>query len=477
MAESQEPKKKPGRPRKSAAVLVTNTEELQPVVPAVPAAKTPVHRKPKPKVHVKEEAIPEVEVLLEAEPKKTPVRHRRPKKEASEASVAAEIPAEPVAAALPPLELFQPEAQPEPLPKAPAEIPPTAQDQQLTPPQRRSSRKRKRRPAAPEPAPTEIKVATGADAFNDDSAVDMDLEDSVDSSAEETGEGASNPSAAPESRGRRRRGRTGNGRRSEVSDTASNWCSRRWLEQLEKYSHGHDARQRWMRGKVYARRGQVLEIEVGPNGLLAKVQGSRPKPYQVRMELNKLRREAWGRVLIAVAGKAQYTARLLAGELPPEIESVFSSAGARLFPAGESDFRTKCSCPDPLSPCKHVAAVYHAMAAALEQDPFLLFSLRGKSKAQFLQDLRDMRFRAQKGSKQPDYTQEEISQIANFWRMGRLNESAFVRDTYEPGDPARLLHTLGDPPIAVVRAGMAMPVFESTYRQVSEAVQRLPKDN
>jgi len=478
MAESQEPKKKPGRPRKSAAAPVnpeTSTERLQPVTPVAPAAKAPVHRKPKPKAHAKEEAVPEAEVIPEAEPKKAPVRHRRPKKEASEASVAAEIPTEP--ATLSPLDLFQPEAQPELLPEAPAEFQPTVQDQQPTPPQRRSSRKRKRRAGTPEPAPAEAEVAAGAETFDDDSAVDVDLEDSGDSSVEDAGENAPTTSAAPESRGRRRRGRAGNGRRSEVSDTASNWCSRRWLEQLEKYSHGHDARQRWMRGKVYARRGQVLEIEVGPNGLLAKVQGSRPKPYQVRMELNKLRREAWGRVLIAVAGKAQYTARLLAGELPSEIESVFSGAGARLFPAGESDFRTKCSCPDPLSPCKHVAAVYHAMAAALEQDPFLLFSLRGKSKAQFLQDLRDMRFRAQKGSKQPEYTQEEISQIANFWRMGRLNEAAFVRDTYEPGDPARLLHTLGDPPIAVVRAGMAMPVFESTYRQVSEAVQRLPKDN
>jgi uncharacterized Zn finger protein len=282
----------------------------------------------------------------------------------------------------------------------------------------------------------------------------------------------------PEGRGRRGRGKGRNERqpRNEPQDYGANWCSRRWLEQLERYAHNNDARQRWIRGKVYARRGQVVEIEVGPNGVLAKVQGSRPKPYQVRMELNKLRREAWGRVLIAVASKAQYTARLLAGEMPPEIEQVFASAGARLFPAGDNDLRCKCSCPDPMTPCKHVAAVYHAMGNSLEQDPFLLFSMRGKTKLQFLQDLRDMRFRAQKGAKQTEYTYEELAQMANFWRMGRLNEAVFAHVSFEPGDPARLLHTLGDPPASVVRAGMAMPVLESTYRQVSESIQRLPKD-
>jgi uncharacterized Zn finger protein len=116
------------------------------------------------------------------------------------------------------------------------------------------------------------------------------------------------------------------------------------------------------------------------------------------------------------------------------------------------------------------------MGAALEQDPFLLFSLRGKSKSQFLQDLRDMRFRAQKGGKQAEYTHDEVAQLSTFWRMGRLNDAVFVQSAWEGSDPARLLHTLGDPPSSVVRAGMAMPVFESTYRQVSEAVLRLPKD-
>lgn len=290
---------------------------------------------------------------------------------------------------------------------------------------------------------------------DDDSGFDAEVESSSDSG-----------------RSRRRKGRERGGRE---GDSNVNWCTRRWLEQLEKYSHGHDARQRWARGKVYSRRGQVVELEVGPNGILAKVQGSRPKPYQVRMELNKLRREAWGRVLIAVSGKAHYTARLLAGEMPQEIESIFASSGARLFPAGEHDFRCKCSCPDPMTPCKHVSAVYHAMGMALEADPFLLFSLRGKSKNQFLQDLRDMRFRAHKGGKQAEYTQEEVAQMTSFWRMGRLTEAVSSHSNYEGGDPARLLHTLGDPPSSVVRAGMALPVFESTYRQVSEAVHRLPR--
>jgi len=334
-------------------------------------------------------------------------------------------------------------------------------------------RKRTDTPSRSQPQAPALSAAKA----NSETADENPFETAMDDDSSVAGEEASQP---PEAGGRGRRGR-GKGRndrqpKNEPQDYGANWCSRRWLEQLERHAHSNDARQRWIRGKVYARRGQVVEIEVGPNGVLAKVQGSRPKPYQVRMELNKLRREAWGRVLIAVASKAQYTARLLAGEMPPEIEQVFASAGAKLFPAGDTDLRCKCSCPDPMTPCKHVAAVYHAMGASLEQDPFLLFSMRGKSKLQFLQDLRDMRFRAQKGAKQTEYSYEELAQMASFWRMGRLNEAVFAHVSFEPGDPARLLHTLGDPPSSVVRAGMAMPVLESTYRQVSESIQRLPKD-
>ncbi|MEN9353168.1 MAG: hypothetical protein RL318_493 [Fibrobacterota bacterium] len=460
--------RKAGRPRKVVAEAVVQPIEAAPVPVAVPAKSEPAkpriqYRKPTPMaVPVVPDAsvAPAAAVVVVPEP---PVQDVAPPSQAPQVG-------EPAAAAAP----REPSQDRGPGPRGRGQRGRGGQnrggdrggrrDEGRGPAGRNAGRQggnpqARRDSRAPQGAPVVANARVEGDSkpgiADDDSGFEVELEESNDPV-----------------RSRRRKGRERGGR--EV-DSNINWCTRRWLEQLEKYTHGHDARQRWARGKVYSRRGQVVELEVGPNGVLAKVQGSRPKPYQVRIELNKLRREAWGRVLIAVSGKAHYTARLLAGEMPQEIESIFASSGARLFPTGEHDFRCKCSCPDPMVPCKHVAAVYHAMGVALEQDPFLLFSLRGKSKNQFLQDLRDMRFRAQKGGKQAEYSHEEVAQMTSFWRMGRLTEAAFVHSAYEGSDPTRLLHTLGDPPSSVVRAGMALPVFESTYRQVSEMVHRLPR--
>lgn len=511
LPEAPEPaRKKPGRPRKTAVVQETLALGATPVVAPAAAqaeaqespAKVVRKRKPKAEPEAAPVVVPvpvAVEVpLADAAPAKR--RAGRPRKVDTETASVAEVSAP--KSATPRVKAPKAIPTPEMVPAAPVASSPVPMPERISPtpaavpsePENVSAEASRPREAGPRgkdreqgrgrtdargrgrgrgrgrqgnrpgpvQAPRVLVVEDGAesrpDLVDDDSGFDAEV-----------------AAAAAENNGRSRR-RKGRERGGKEQDNGVNWCTRRWLEQLEKYAHGQDVRQRWARGKVYARRGQVVELEVGPNGVLAKVQGSRPKPYQVRMELNKLRREAWGRVLIAVSGKAHYTARLLAGEMPQEIESIFASSGARLFPAGDHDFRCKCSCPDPLVPCKHVSAVYHAMGAALEADPFLLFSMRGKSKNQFLQDLRDMRFRAQKGGKQAEYSQEEVAQMVSFWRMGRLTDAVLGHHSWEGSDPARLLHNLGDPPPSVVRAGMAMPVFESTYRQVSEAVMRLPRD-
>jgi len=257
-----------------------------------------------------------------------------------------------------------------------------------------------------------------------------------------------------------------------VDKTRGFWWSEQWVRSFEMLFPSNASRSRLAKGRTYARRGQVLELEVGPNGVLARVQGSRPRPYQVRLELNRLRRETWGRILHHVAGKAAFLAQLLEGNLPVEIEELFFASGARLFPHGDNDIRARCNCPDPVAPCKHVAALNYALAEALQRDPFLLFALRGKSRDQFLQDLRDMRGRDRQQSSSS--IEEDLGQ---FWRMGRLAESVLRPTPWNlSADPARLVQSLGEPDLEGIREGAFLSLMESTYRQVSEAMRRLPKD-
>jgi uncharacterized Zn finger protein len=304
-----------------------------------------------------------------------------------------------------------------------------------------------------------------------DDGSDSDLDDS---SSSETAEPEAAAPTAP-SNGRERRKRRKRRDRPEpppVDKTKGFWWAEQWMRSFEMLYPSNASRSRLAKGKTYARRGQVVELEVGPNGILARVQGSRPRPYQVRLELNRLRRETWGRILHHVAGKAAFLAQLLEGNLPAEIEELFFASGARLFPHGDNDVRSRCNCPDPVAPCKHVAALNYAFADALQRDPFLLFALRGKSRDQFLQDLRDMRGRDRAHAPAP-----AAEDLGRFWRMGRLAESVLKPVPWNnSSDPARLVQGLGEPDLEGIREGAFLSLMESTYRQVSEAMRRLPKD-
>ncbi|GHJ14089.1 SWIM zinc finger family protein [Micromonospora sp. AKA38] len=165
------------------------------------------------------------------------------------------------------------------------------------------------------------------------------------------------------------------------------WWSRRFLEVLESFALGT----RLTRGRAYARRGQVLRLDVAPGLVTAEVQGSRPTPYPVRIGLSAYPEEVWRRIEAELAGQAFFSARLLAGDLPAELEELFAAAGAPLFPADVGELAQRCGCPDFAVPCKHLAATFYLLAEAFDADPFRLLHWRGRSRADLLDRLRTLR--------------------------------------------------------------------------------------
>jgi uncharacterized Zn finger protein len=92
-------------------------------------------------------------------------------------------------------------------------------------------------------------------------------------------------------------------------------------------------------------------------------------------------------VVRALAEQTLFAAKLLAGEMPADIEKVFEDAGVSLFPAKLRDLETDCSCPDWSNPCKHIAAVYYLLGEEFDRDPFLLFRLRGLGREEMVRQL------------------------------------------------------------------------------------------
>ncbi len=186
------------------------------------------------------------------------------------------------------------------------------------------------------------------------------------------------------------------------------------------------------RGRAYARRGQVVELDVGPGLISAKVQGSRPNPYKVRVAMPVVRDEQWERILASLASQASYCASMLAGELPHEVEGVFAEADVPLLPSPTSRLSSGCTCPDWANPCKHVVAVCYLAAEQFDLDPFAVLAWRGRDRDAALRRLRELR--GGTTSEPPDIEPPPIMPVpalseclASFWKAGPALASVHLR--------------------------------------------------
>jgi hypothetical protein len=131
-------------------------------------------------------------------------------------------------------------------------------------------------------------------------------------------------------------------------------------------------------------------MHVAPGLVMASVQGSRLAPYTVTVRVSTFDKDAWRAVLDAIGRQIGRTAALLDGELPPDVVDDVAGAGLELLP-GPGEVQPRCSCPDVVDPCKHAAAVCYLVADAMDDDPFTVLLLRGRSRTDVLKALRARR--------------------------------------------------------------------------------------
>ena len=168
---------------------------------------------------------------------------------------------------------------------------------------------------------------------------------------------------------------------------AATWWGQAWIDALEASTL--DAG-RLSRGRTYARKSMVHPVTCLPGALKAQVEGSTPWPYDAAVHVPVLTDTQWDTLLDAVAARAGHTAALLDGEMPEDLVADAASAGVPLLPQPH-ELDPECSCPDWGYPCKHAAAVCYATATHIDEDPFLLFTLRGRPRDSVLTALRTRR--------------------------------------------------------------------------------------
>ncbi len=140
---------------------------------------------------------------------------------------------------------------------------------------------------------------------------------------------------------RPRKARGGIRSQSRRGGFGESWWASRWMEVLV----GFDLGARLARGRSYARRGQVLSIDVARGAVSARVQGSRARPYRVEIRVQTLGDSDWKKLTSALMQRPVFAAKLLAGQMPDSIEDAFIDVGLSLFPQRSNDLQTDCSCP------------------------------------------------------------------------------------------------------------------------------------
>ena len=202
--------------------------------------------------------------------------------------------------------------------------------------------------------------------------------------------------------------------------------------------------------------------------MTAQVQGSRPKPYRIRIRVLPLTTPQWQRVERALAARALFRARLLAGEMPQEIEEVFADCGTPLFPRRESDMEMSCSCPDWGVPCKHLAAVCYVLAEAFDADPFGMLAWRGRGREDLLASLRGQ---SAAGPAPPrpmiEVTDRPLAECAgDFWSAGMSQARLRSLPAAAAAAPDLLLRTF-EPPAVQVRGNDLVTLLTPAYRHLA----------
>lgn len=262
--------------------------------------------------------------------------------------------------------------------------------------------------------------------------------------------------------------------RKKTGQIGETWWAKRFLEVLDSFGWSN----RLARGRNYARAGQVIDYKIEPGLITSKVQGTASKPYTIKIKVKTLSDIQWAKVIKVMSSQARFLARLLAGEMPHDIEEVFEEAKIPLFPVSGKDFDADCSCPDWANPCKHIAAVYYIVAESFDRDPFLIFHLRGLKKDELLKALQKEGGIIQKDIRVEEITEEKeeaVEPLANdpvvFWKIERKVDYHF--SLKPPPLNAAILRRLGVPQFWMGTEKEFYKTMEKVYSDISKSALKI----
>ena len=271
-----------------------------------------------------------------------------------------------------------------------------------------------------------------------------------------------------------------------MGEFSRTWWGQKFITAIESFTDSA----RLGRGRSYARGGKILDFAVNKGEIAATVRGSinpyfgvytEPR-YHTVVEIRAIAKKDWSKIIQNMATNASFVSKLLLDEVPENIESSFREVNQNLLPRSESDFQTSCSCPDYSNPCKHIAGLCYRFASELDEDPFLIFELRGLTKEQLHRELAKTSLgraliaglKTEELAPEPItsyYTKPEIKQLntattlKEFWQ-GKTVEPQLIERSRETNISAILVKKAGDFPEFWHRDTSFVATMEELYQRV-----------
>ena len=172
----------------------------------------------------------------------------------------------------------------------------------------------------------------------------------------------------------------------------SNKTSRSWyVEEVQRLFCSDDSPATTEDYESWAKKHRMLDFIISPGRISAKILENNSTPQKVEMVIGEFDENIWQDFFNHAAKHAYIMAKMLAGELCSEVNTILAELGVSLIPAAQQQVQCFLNNAPVASNHRFIVSLSMRFASRLAEDPFALFVLRGCGHEELLNNLRKSR--------------------------------------------------------------------------------------
>ncbi|MDD1724448.1 MAG: hypothetical protein LUQ07_04900 [Methanospirillum sp.] len=164
------------------------------------------------------------------------------------------------------------------------------------------------------------------------------------------------------------------------------WYSRDFVRAIESVAE----KKRLARGLACARNKEACRLVIEPGRIKIGISCSGYTIRDVDVMVSRFKQPEWDQLISAIAADAALTGALVSGEFTEYFVHTLRANNFDLIPSLDRNFHPFCNCGDQYDPCIHKIAAWYFIAEALDENPWLLLYIKGKSREEIIQAVKQV---------------------------------------------------------------------------------------